>query len=100
MRLLTICAISLLIGCTHLTVAPKPVNAHAIAFDKNTQNAGIIDCDARGCKVTRLWLDKYRQLQTEFKNTFPDDSAIKVEGNHYRAPYDVIENFTRLKAAE
>jgi hypothetical protein len=90
----------LLFGCSHLTVAPKPVNAHAIAFDKNTQNAGIIDCDTQGCKVTRLWLDKYRQLETTFKQTFAGDVNIKPEGDHYRAPYDCVELFTRLKAQE
>jgi len=87
-------------GCSHLTVAPKPVVAHSIAFDKNTQNAGIIDCDANGCKVTRNWLDKYRQMETEFKQTFRGDANIKPEGDHYRAPYDVVEMFTQLKARE
>jgi len=101
------CAISLLlittilvVGCSHLTVAPKPVNAHAIAFDENRQNAGIIDCDTQGCKVTRNWLDKYRQMETEFKQTFAGDANIKSEGNHYRAPYDVVEFYTELKAKE
>ena len=90
----------LMFGCSHPTVAPTPVNAHAIAFDENIQNAGIIDCDKDGCKVTRNWLDKYRQLETEFKQTFPGDANIKPEGEHYRAPYDVVEHFTTMKAAE
>lgn len=87
-------------GCTHLTVAPKPVNAHAIAFDKNVQSAGIIDCDSNGCQVTKNWVAKYRQLETEFKQTFSGDVNIKSEGDHYRAPYDCIEFFTRLKTME
>src|SRR5438552_3849663 len=90
----------LVLGCSHLTVAPKPVNAHAIAFDKNTQNAGVIDCDANGCKVTVNWVAKYKQMEAEFKQTFPDDINIKAEGKHFRAPYDVIEHFTTMKATE
>jgi len=89
-----------LCACSHLTVAPKPVVAHAIAFSGNTQNAGIIECDAQGCKVTPLWVEKYKQMETEFKQTHPDDVNIKPEGDHYRAPYDVIEHFTTMKAAE
>jgi len=48
-------------GCG--TIAPKPVNATAIAWDENTQNAGIIDCDARGCLVTTGWYARYKELE-------------------------------------
>ena len=87
-------------GCSHLTVAPKPVTAHVIAFDQNQQNAGIIDCGSNGCLVTANWVAKYKQLEAEFKKTFPDDVNIKPEGDHFRAPYDVVEHFTQMKAAE
>ena len=99
-RLAIYAALIALAACSHLTVAPKPVVAHAIAFDKNAQNAGIIDCDVNGCKVTANWVAKYRQLESEFHKTFPDDVNIKPERDHFRAPYDVVEHFTQLKAAE
>jgi len=97
-----ICGLLLLslAACSNLTVAPKPVTAHAIAPDVNSFNAGIIDCDAKGCKVTANWVAKYKQMEAEFKKTFADDVNIKPEGNHFRAPYDVVEHFTQLKAAE
>ena len=102
LRLYAICGLLLLslAACSHLTVAPKPVPARAIAFDKNSQNAGIIDCDKNGCKVTANWVAKYHQMEAEFKKTFSDDVNIKPEGDHFRAPYDCIENFTQMKAAE
>ena len=97
-----ICGLLLLslAACSHLTVAPKPVPARAIAFDKNSQNAGIIDCDKNGCKVTATWVLKYHQMEAEFKKTFPGDVNIKPEGDHFRAPYDVVEFYTQMKAAE
>lgn len=87
-------------GCSHLTVAPKPVNAHAVAFDQNSQSAGIIDCDHSGCLVTPSFLAKYQQLEKSFKRTFNDDQYIKPDGKNYRMPYSCVENFTQLKAAE
>jgi hypothetical protein len=83
-----------------MTVAPKPVVATAIAFDNNEQTAGIIDCDKDGCQVTRNWLDKYRALETEFKQTFPGDSAINPEGDHYRVTYEIVEKFIDMKSSE
>ena len=99
-RLAISAALIALSACSHLTVAPKPVVAHAIAFDQNSPNAGIIDCDVNGCKVTANWVAKYRQLESEFHKTFPDDVNIKPEGDHFRAPYGCVEFYTQMKAAE
>lgn len=88
------------VSCSHLTVAPKPVVAHAIAFDQNQQNAGIIDCDKEGCLVTANFVAKYKQMESEFKHTFPGDVNIKPAGANYRMPYDCVEHFMQLKAAE
>jgi len=94
-------------GCSHLTVAPKPVNAAAIAFDENTQNAGVIDCGRNGCLVTPNWYAKYKQMETEFKNTIEADAGIKPEGNalpdgrfNYRISYEVFNHFAAMKASE
>jgi hypothetical protein len=93
-------SLALLSACSHLTVAPKPVNATSIAFDENVQNAGIIDCDARGCLVTPNWLAKYKQMEGAVKNTIVADANIKADGNNYRVSYEVFNHFAELKASE
>ena len=87
-------------GCSHLTVAPKPVTSKAIAFSGSKQNAGIIDCDCTGCLVDSNFLAKYKQMEADAKNYIQDDSNIKKEGNNWRVSYEVISHFTSLKAAE
>lgn len=87
-------------GCGHLTVAPKPVNAHAIAWDENKQNAGIIDCGADGCLVTSGWIEKYKQLERDFKNTIAADANIKRVGDQYKISYEVLNHFLDLKRSE
>ncbi|SRR6266705_1550141 len=96
-------ALILLLGlcsCSHLTVAPKPVNAHAIAFSGNKQNAGIIDCDTNGCLVDTNFIAKYKQMELQYKRSIAEDVNIKKEGNNYRVSYEIISHFTLLKAAE
>lgn len=89
-----------LCSCSHLTLAPKQVSAHAIAFDENSQNAGIIDCGKNGCIVTKNWVAKYRQMESEFKQSLAADSGIATEGDNYRISYEILEHFLDLKAAE
>jgi hypothetical protein len=96
-----------LCGCSHLTVAPKPVNAKVIAFDENTQNAGIIDCDQNGCLVTPNWYARYKKLEADAKITIAADTNIKPEGKalpdgrfNYRISYETFNHFAELKAAE
>jgi len=96
---LILCAM-LLVSCSHLTVAPTSVNAHSIAFDKNTQNAGIIDCDHSGCLVTATFVVNYKRMEKEFQQTFVDDSYITPDGRNFRAPYSCVEHYAQLKAAE
>lgn len=93
-------AIKLFAGCSHLTVAPKPVAATEIAFDANVQNAGVIDCDKRGCLVTTGWMGRYRAMEKEFSSSSPSDASIKVEGANYRVPFDVSNKYAELRAAE
>jgi len=85
-------------GCG--TIAPKPVNATAIAWDENTQNAGIIDCDARGCLVTTGWYARYKELEKKSNHTILADVNIKTDGGGYRISYEVFNHFAELKAAE
>ena len=99
-NLLPVFLLSLLVSCSPLTVAPKPVNAGTIAFDENAQNAGIIDCDGRGCVVTVNWIAKYRQMESEFKNTVAADANIKPDGANYRVSFEVANHFMSLKAME
>lgn len=87
-------------GCSHLTVAPKPVAAHSIAFDENKQNAGVIDCGADGCLVTSGWIEKYHQLESTFKNTIAADKNIKRVGDQYKISYEVLTHFLDLKRSE
>lgn len=87
-----------LYGCG--TIAPKPVNATTIAFDENTQNAGIIDCDAHGCIVTTGWYGRYKELEKTSNHTILADVNIKPDGGGYRISYEVFNHFAELKAAE
>lgn len=89
-----------LYGCNAMTVAPKPVNAKVVAFDENAQNAGIIDCDARGCLVTTGWYARYKALEKEFNRTILADVNIKPDGSGYRISYEVFENFAEMKRAK
>jgi hypothetical protein len=86
-------------GCA-ATVYPKAVEAHAVAFDKNTQNAGVSDCDAKGCIVTAGWIARYHAMETEFKATVPADSQIAAEGSNYRVSYEVSNHFASMRAAQ
>jgi hypothetical protein len=87
-------------GCSNLTVAPKPVQAQVIAFDENVQNAGIIDCDAKGCLTTKGWMQRYGKLEEEFRVSVPSDSAIKMEGNYYRVPFESMNHMASMMAAK
>jgi hypothetical protein len=87
-------------SCSHLTVAPKPAEAHAIAFDLNTQNAGIIAADKTGVLVTPGWIAKYQALENKFPPAPRADAAIKPEGANFRVPYEASDHFTDMKAVE
>jgi hypothetical protein len=97
MVLWAIAAIWLFGGCSHLTVAPKPVVATQIAFDENVQNAGLIDCDTKGCLVTSGWMERYKALEKEFSHTVPADQHIKAEGSNFRVSFEVTNNFIDLQ---
>lgn len=92
--------IALVVGCNHLTVAPKPVVAKTIRFDQNTQNAGVIDCDAKGCIVSPGWMGRYRALEKQFNSYIPADDQMAVEGANYRVSYEVSNHFAEMRAAE
>lgn len=89
--------LSILSGCSYLTVAPKPIVANAIAFDGNQQNAGLIDCDKDGCLVTSGWVKKYQALEFEFQHSIAADILILPEGNYYRISYEVANHFIDLQ---
>jgi hypothetical protein len=87
-------------GCGHLTVYPHAVVAHAVAFDENAQNAGLIDCDGKGCLVTPGWIARYHAMEKEFKQTLSSDSQIISEGSNYRVSYEVSNHFASMRAAQ
>ncbi len=91
--------LGLFVGCS-MTVAPKPVNATVIAFDKNTQNAGLIDCDKTGCLVTPGWMSKYKAMETEFKQPNAADVNIKSEGHNYRVSFEVQNHYAEMREGE
>jgi hypothetical protein len=93
-------AIALLTAGCAATVYPHAVVAHAVAFDKNAQNAGVIDCDAKGCIVTAGWIARYHAMEAEFKQTVPADSQIAAEGSNYRVSYEVSNHFASMRAAQ
>ena len=88
----------LLSGCSSLTVTPKPVTAHAVSFDQNVQNGGIVDCDQNGCIVTSGWMQKYRALEARYepKAEFLPDRNIKSEGGNYRISFEVSNHGAEL----
>lgn len=88
-------------GCgSTLTIAPKPVSAQVVAFDENAQNAGVIDCDARGCLVTPGWMKRYGAMEKEFRRSVAGDSSIKSEGENYRVSYEVTNHYAEMRAAQ
>lgn len=87
-------------GCSHMTVAPKPVYANTPAFDNNTQNAGVIDCDQNGCVVTPGWMDRYHRMETEFKSTIFEDTYIAPEGKNFRVSYAVQNHYAEMRNSE
>lgn len=88
-------------GCgSTLTVAPKQVNAQVVAFDENSQNAGVIDCGVNGCLVTPGWMKRYGAMEGEFKRSVSGDSSIKSEGLNYRVSYEVINHYAEMRAAQ
>lgn len=87
-------------GCSHFTVAPKPVVARQIAFDENAQNAGIIDCDKSGCLVTGGWLAKYKAMEIEFTRSILADANIRSEGVNYRVSYECANHYAEMRASE
>jgi hypothetical protein len=95
---LSLFALCLCPACNHLTVAPPPVVASAVAFDENAQNAGMIDCN-RGCLVTPGWIARYHALEKKFEPSMPfaADAQIKPEGQNYRVSYEVSDHFADLK---
>jgi hypothetical protein len=90
-----------ILGCSNhvLTTAPTPVHAKAVAFSGNSQNAGVIDCDKNGCKVTANWIVKYHELETKAQSLIADDANIKEEGDHYRITFEIYNHFIELKNA-
>jgi hypothetical protein len=99
-NLFSIALLSGLAACGHLTVAPKPVEANAIAFDVNTQNAGVLAADKTGVLVTPGWIAKYEALESKFKQPLRADNAIKPEGENFRVPYEASDHFSDLKSTE
>ena len=90
----------LLWGCGAMTVAPKPVVVTQIAFDKNTQNAGVIDCDQNGCLVTPGWMAKYKAMEAQFKQPLAADVNIQQHGNVYRVSFEVSNHYAEMRAAQ
>ena len=93
-------AIALLTAGCAATVYPRAVAAHSVAFDQNAQNAGVIDCDAKGCIVTAGWIARYHAMEAEFKKTVPGDSQISTEGSNYRVSYEVSNHFASMRASQ
>ena len=88
-------------GCgSSMTVAPKPVVQQVVAFDENTQNAGVIDCGENGCLVTPGWIKRYAKLGERYNFTILADKSIKAEGDNYRVPYECIVNYGVMRSAE
>lgn len=89
-------------SCSHLTVAPKPIEAHAIAMgETNKPDADVIDGDATGLLVRPGWLVEYRNLEAKLKEpVFSADNLIKAEGANYRVPYKCSDHMADMKRFE
>ena|ERR1700722_3990196 len=90
----------MLCSCSHMTVAPKPVAASVIAFDKNTQNAGLIDCDQNGCLVTPGWMTRYKAMETDLKQPLAADANIRPAGSNFRVSFEVQNHYAEMRAAQ
>jgi len=104
------CTLALITSCSHLTVAPKPVEAHAIALgETNKPDADIIDGDASGLHVRKIWVDQYFRLEAKFKEqNWPGDDKIAAEksekflalGSQFTVPYKCSDHFADMKRRE
>jgi hypothetical protein len=90
----------LLCSCGAMTVASKPVVATQIAFDKNTQNAGLIDCDNNGCLVTSGWMAKHKAMETDLKQPLAADANIKPVGSNFRVSFEVQNHYAEMRSAQ
>lgn len=77
-------------GC--VTVAPKPIEAHQIAFDGNVRNAGIISVRKEGgFYVTKAYLEKWDALVSAYGSKIMP--KIKVgDGIGHDAAGDFIDD--------
>lgn len=107
-RVVCILAVVLLSACGHLTIAPKPVEARAVAFDGSTQNAGILDYDSAGLIVTPGWIAKYDALLQAYGKKLAADNQVPVgsrvgvtsKGANFHVTWEVQNRFADLKFFE
>lgn len=90
------------IGCSHLTVSPKPVEAKVVAIGStNKQDADVIDGDATGLLVRQAWVTKYHALETKLKETgAPGDDRIVPDAGNFRVPYIVSDHMADMMRRE
>ena len=83
-----------------MTVAPRHYEHHAIAFDENVQNAGLIDCDHNGCTVTSNWLDHYKKMEATAGTIAADANIWQVSADAFHISYEVKIHFETMLDAE
>lgn len=82
------------------TVAPKIVTPKEIAWNGNSQNAGIIDCNQNGCIVTYGWLERYKGMEKSFSHQVAADAQIRPEGTNFLVSYEVVNHYVEMKLSE
>ena len=94
-------------GCT---IAPKPVETHAIAFSDGVQNAGILGHDNTGLFVNAAWIHNYDAMLKLYRKQLPVSERVKpgdrsgittiLPGKRFHVNYEVNERYADLKYLE
>lgn len=92
-------------GSAGLTVAPKPVTAHAVS---SWARENVLAADARGVLVTTEWVRVYHALLTTYGDRLPvsnrpaspDAGIAALAYDRFRVSYEVSDRFVEMKFIE
>jgi hypothetical protein len=95
------CLLLATVSCSHITVAPKPIETHQIS---SWAKQNILDADTTGVLVTAEFIRVYHELLSAYspklkvssRPASPND-GIKPEKGNFRISYVVQSRFAELK---
>lgn len=65
-----------LAACGHLTIAPAPVQTHAVAISEGQQTAGILGYDRTGLIVNDAWIKAYDAMLADYGKKLPASTRV------------------------